>query len=306
MSAFDRRQFLRLAGVGGVVLVPGLAGVSGMAHAADAMGTAGYDDFYFVQLSDSHWGFEGPPNPDATGTLPKAIASVNALAAGARLRRLHRRPHPHHRRPARAPQAHGRSSRHRRRPEGEGRALHARRARRRPRQRQGLHGILRPDPLHLRAQGRALHRPRQRQRPGRAARRSAARLARRRPRASRPRTRASSSSRIGRCSTSTRNGTGPRATAPRPSTCCMPYSNVTVFYGHIHQENHHMTGHIAHHSAKSLIFALPVAGSQPKRTAGAVGSGAAVRGPGLSRGRGREEAERLHDHRASCSKGLMQ
>jgi len=46
----------------------------------------------------------------------------------------------------------------------------------------------------------------------------------------------------------------------------MPHSNVTVFYGHIHQEHHHMTGHIAHHSAKSLIFPLPVAGSQPKRT----------------------------------------
>jgi len=41
---------------------------------------------------------------------------------------------------------------------------------------------------------------------------------------------------------------------------------VTVFYGHIHQEHHHATGHIEHHSAKSLIFALPVAGSQPKRT----------------------------------------
>lgn len=27
-----------------------------------------------------------------------------------------------------------------------------------------------------------------------------------------------------------------------------------------------MTGHIAHHSAKSLIFPLPVAGSQEKRT----------------------------------------
>jgi len=27
-----------------------------------------------------------------------------------------------------------------------------------------------------------------------------------------------------------------------------------------------MTGHIAHHSAKSLIFPLPVAASQPKRT----------------------------------------
>ena len=46
----------------------------------------------------------------------------------------------------------------------------------------------------------------------------------------------------------------------------MPYSNVTVFYGHIHQEHHHMTAHIAHHSAKSLIFALPAPGSQDKRT----------------------------------------
>jgi hypothetical protein len=38
-----------------------------------------------------------------------------------------------------------------------------------------------------------------------------------------------------------------------------------VFYGHIHQAHHHMTGHIAHHSAKSLIFPLPAPGSQPKR-----------------------------------------
>jgi 3',5'-cyclic AMP phosphodiesterase CpdA len=43
------------------------------------------------------------------------------------------------------------------------------------------------------------------------------------------------------------------------------HDNVTVFYGHIHQENHFMTGKIAHHSAKSLIFALPVAASQPRR-----------------------------------------
>jgi hypothetical protein len=46
----------------------------------------------------------------------------------------------------------------------------------------------------------------------------------------------------------------------------MPYSNLTVFYGHIHQENHHQTGHIAHHSAKSLIYPLPAPGSQDKRT----------------------------------------
>ena len=45
----------------------------------------------------------------------------------------------------------------------------------------------------------------------------------------------------------------------------MPYRNVTVFYGHIHQEHHHMTGHIAHHSAKSLIFPLLAPGSEPKR-----------------------------------------
>jgi hypothetical protein len=43
------------------------------------------------------------------------------------------------------------------------------------------------------------------------------------------------------------------------------HRNVTVFYGHIHQEHHKMTGHIAHHAAKGLMFALPVAGSQPKR-----------------------------------------
>jgi Calcineurin-like phosphoesterase len=41
--------------------------------------------------------------------------------------------------------------------------------------------------------------------------------------------------------------------------------SVTVFYGHIHQENHHMTGKIAHHSAKSLMFALPAPASAPKR-----------------------------------------
>jgi hypothetical protein len=30
-------------------------------------------------------------------------------------------------------------------------------------------------------------------------------------------------------------------------------------------EHHFKTGHIAHHSAKSLIFPLPAPGSQPKR-----------------------------------------
>ena len=41
----------------------------------------------------------------------------------------------------------------------------------------------------------------------------------------------------------------------------LPYRNVTVFYGHIHQEHHHETEHIAHHAARSLIFPLPAPGA---------------------------------------------
>jgi hypothetical protein len=45
----------------------------------------------------------------------------------------------------------------------------------------------------------------------------------------------------------------------------MPFPDVTVFYGHIHQEHHHQTGHIQHHSACSLMWALPAPGSVPKK-----------------------------------------
>ena len=45
----------------------------------------------------------------------------------------------------------------------------------------------------------------------------------------------------------------------------LPHKNVTVFYGHIHQEHHHQTEHIAHHAARSLVFALPAPGSVPKK-----------------------------------------
>jgi len=44
-----------------------------------------------------------------------------------------------------------------------------------------------------------------------------------------------------------------------------PYKNVTVLYGHIHQEHHHMTGNIPHHAAHGLMFPLPAPGSVPKR-----------------------------------------
>src|SRR5437588_249511 len=74
-NSIDRRRFLRLAGFGGVIFVSGL---DGWASAAGKPGAA-YEDFFFVQLSDAHWGFEGPPNPDARGTLQKAVAAVNSL-----------------------------------------------------------------------------------------------------------------------------------------------------------------------------------------------------------------------------------
>src|SRR5436309_4427726 len=72
MQGVDRRQFLKIAGLGGIVFA------SGLARGADRYAGA-QDEFFFVQLSDTHWGFEGPPNPDAHGTLPKAVAAVNAL-----------------------------------------------------------------------------------------------------------------------------------------------------------------------------------------------------------------------------------
>jgi len=43
----------------------------------------------------------------------------------------------------------------------------------------------------------------------------------------------------------------------------MPYSTVTVFYGHIHQEHRRKTGHIDHHAAKGLMYPLPAPGSVP-------------------------------------------
>lgn len=45
----------------------------------------------------------------------------------------------------------------------------------------------------------------------------------------------------------------------------MPYTNVSVFYGHIHQNLNFATGHIQHYSARSTMFALPVSGSVPAK-----------------------------------------
>src|SRR5690349_15137083 len=76
-SEHNRRDFLRLVGVGGVVFASGLAGIS----PARAKKSSSQKDFFFLQLSDTHWGFSGPPNPQADVTLKKAVATINSVGA---------------------------------------------------------------------------------------------------------------------------------------------------------------------------------------------------------------------------------
>jgi len=70
-----RRDFIKLLGFGGVVFASGLAGCANVLRKSRGQ----EDDFFFVQLSDTHWGFKGPPNPEAANTLRQAVQAVNAL-----------------------------------------------------------------------------------------------------------------------------------------------------------------------------------------------------------------------------------
>ncbi len=263
MNEFNRRDFLKLTGFGGAVFATGLAGCSTMLDKSADKSAQG--DFYFVQLSDSHWGFKGPAvNPDAAGTLPKAVAAVNALKIQpdfivftGDLTHTTDDPKERRRRLAEFKRIVGElNNPHVRFMPGEhdasldrGQAWseffgethysfdH-----------KGMHFIVIDnvsDPAgrigeaqlawlktNLDAQDKNArivvftHRPLFDLYP--------------------------------QWDWATRDG-------DRALALLMPYRNVTVFYGHIHQENHHMTGHIAHHSAKSLIFPLPAPGAAPKR-----------------------------------------
>src|SRR5574342_115235 len=73
-NLMNRRDLLKLTGMGVAVLV------SGATVRAGASRLTRKESFYFVQLSDTHWGFNGPNiNPDSQGTLKKAVAAVNGL-----------------------------------------------------------------------------------------------------------------------------------------------------------------------------------------------------------------------------------
>ena len=265
-----RRDFMKLAGLGGLVFASRLAGWTSAANAAEgtvaAMGTTRvYEDFFFVQLSDTHWGFEGAPNPDAKGTLQKAVATVNGLAqqpdfivftgdlthttddpkerrrrlgefrdivSALRVKTVHFMPGEHD-----ASLDRGKAFQ-----EFFGQTHYTF-------DHKGVHFIVLDnvsDPAALIGDAQLewlaadlkqlpqdakvvvfTHRPLFDLYP--------------------------------QWDWATRDGA-------KAVDLLLPHPNVTVFYGHIHQEHHHMTGHIAHHAAKSLMFPLPAPGSQPKRT----------------------------------------
>jgi 3',5'-cyclic AMP phosphodiesterase CpdA len=79
-DGIDRRGFLKCMQWAGTGLIWSMsAGVPvSRVLAADTPETAG---FSFVQISDSHIGFNKPANPDVTGTLQGAIDKINGLDA---------------------------------------------------------------------------------------------------------------------------------------------------------------------------------------------------------------------------------
>jgi 3',5'-cyclic AMP phosphodiesterase CpdA len=257
-EAIDRREFLKLAGLGGAVFVSGLTGCAGM-------GGAKQEDFYFVQLSDTHWGFKGPAlNPDADGTLQKAVAAVNALSFEpdfivftGDLTHTTDDPKERRRRLAEFRDIVG--------------ALRNKNVRFMP----GEHDASLDNgqawkeffgPSYYSFDHKGVHFIAVDNVSDASARIGEAQLAWLKEDLAKQ----DKDTRIvvfthrplfdlaPQWDWATRDGA-------QAIDLLMPYRNVTVFYGHIHQENHHMTGHIAHHSAKSLIFALPAPGSQPKR-----------------------------------------
>ncbi|HTF14361.1 MAG TPA: metallophosphoesterase [Burkholderiales bacterium] len=257
-ESIDRREFLKLAGLGGAVFASGLAGCASMAGAKQ-------DDFYFVQLSDTHWGFKGPAlNPDAEGTLQKAVAAVNALSFDpdfivftGDLTHTTDDPKERRRRLAEFRDIVG--------------GLKNRNVRFMPGEHdasldngQAWKELFGPSTYSFDHKG--VHFIAVDNVSDAAARIGDPQLAWLKSDLARQ----DKDARIvvfahrplfdlmPQWDWATRDGA-------QAIELLMPYRNVTVFYGHIHQEHHHMTGHIAHHSAKSLIFPLIAPGSKPKR-----------------------------------------
>src|SRR5467141_1852303 len=257
-NEINRREFLKLTGLGSVGVVFASA-LPGMASAA------AQDDFYFVQLSDTHWGFEGPPNPDAKGTLKKTVAAVNSLSQQPDFivftgDLTHTTDDPKERRQRLTqfkeivselkvkdvrfmPGEHDASlDRGDAYQEFFGKTHYTF-------DHKGVHFIA----LDNVSDPRALIGDEQLQ--------WLAADLKQQPRDANivVLTHRPLFDLYPQWDWATRDGA-------QAIDLLLPHKNVVVFYGHIHQEHHHMTGHIAHHAAKGLMFALPVAGSQANRT----------------------------------------
>jgi hypothetical protein len=82
----DRRGFLKCMAWAGTGLVWTLSGGVPVSRAFAKSGGKNSDkdakgaDFSFVQISDSHIGFNKPANPDVTATLQTAINKINAMS----------------------------------------------------------------------------------------------------------------------------------------------------------------------------------------------------------------------------------
>src|SRR5262245_9434372 len=268
MSRIDRRDVMKLAGLGGAVFASGLGfNAFGGNDALEKLRgqKSPPEDFYFVQLSDTHWGFDGPKvNPDARGTLKKAIAAVNSLEEQpdfvvftGDLTHTTEDPKVRRERMAEFREIAGQLKvKNVRFMAGEHDASLDRGEAYQEFfgdlyytfDHKGVHFIVLdnvsdPEAVIGEAQLKWLQADL-----GQLKRDTPIVALTHRP----------LFSLYPQWDWATRD-------AAAIIDALMPYQNVTVFYGHIHQEHHHMTGHLAHHAAKSLMFPLPAPGSAPKR-----------------------------------------
>jgi 3',5'-cyclic AMP phosphodiesterase CpdA len=259
---YSRRDFMTMAGVGGLVFASGLPGCANMGTAG-----SGQPDFSFVQLSDVHWGYgNAKVNPDGRATVTRAIAAVNAMEQkpdfvvftgdltqttdDPKLRRQRLREVKDMAAALNVPQVRFFAGEHdasldrgQAYLEVFGGALYY------TFDHKGVHFIVLdntsdPAPILGAAQLAWLK----------------ADLAKFAPEAPivvlthRP-----LFSLLPQWDWATRDGQA-------AVDLLMPYRNVTVFYGHIHHQHHQMTGHIAHHAAMAVMFPLSPAGTAPQKT----------------------------------------
>ncbi len=266
--SYSRRDFLKLAGIGGGIVfassLPGCANLGANLGAGKAAGAT--QDFSFVQLSDIHWGYNNASvNPDFKGTLPKAIATVNSLEQkpdfvvftgdlthttdDPKLRRARLKEFRDMASALTVPVRFFAGEHDASLDRGEAYQEFFGETLRYTFEHKGIHFIVldnTSDPAAtlgekqlawLKADLATLkpdqpivvltHRPLFALYP--------------------------------QWDWNTRDGQA-------AIDLLMPFPNVTVFYGHIHNEHHHMTGHIAHHAAKSLMFPLSPKGTSEKKT----------------------------------------